>query len=167
MLYLNTDLLGLSGRPHPALLNISCTQDVKKLRMHLKFLTCDTSSFTMLSDNDNCCVLCHAECSIEHVLVSCPATKTTKERLLPTLLNVTADVQPKCAILNMHHDLPLLLQFILDCTSFNLPEPYRIPAHNPGIARIFEISRDWCFATYNERSRQLKSKSGTQCEDDF
>ena len=30
MLYLNTDLLGLSGRPHPALLNISCTQDVKK-----------------------------------------------------------------------------------------------------------------------------------------
>ena len=39
MIYINTKLLGLSGRPHPALCGITCTQDVKKLRMHLKFLS--------------------------------------------------------------------------------------------------------------------------------
>ena len=40
MKYLNVQLSGLTGAPHPALRNISTTQDVKKLRHHLKFLTC-------------------------------------------------------------------------------------------------------------------------------
>ena len=41
MMYLNVKVLGLSGCPHPAIQNIFTTQDVKKLRLHLKFLTCD------------------------------------------------------------------------------------------------------------------------------
>ena len=41
MKYLNVQLAGLSGRPHPAVQNISTTHEVKKLRLHLKFLTCD------------------------------------------------------------------------------------------------------------------------------
>jgi hypothetical protein len=41
MQYLNVQLSSLSGRPHPVLHNISTTQDAKKLRLHLKFLTCD------------------------------------------------------------------------------------------------------------------------------
>ena len=38
MTYLNVQLHGLSGRPHPALQHVYNTQDVKKLRLHLKFL---------------------------------------------------------------------------------------------------------------------------------
>ena len=161
MSYLNTNLLGLSGRPHPALLNISSTQDVKKLRPYLKFLTCDVSDCFLASDSNNRCLLCLAECSIEHVLASCPANKSIKERLLPTLLNIIANVQPQCALLKSYEDNTLLVQFILDCTSLNLPEPFRIPAHNPEIVNIFEVSRDWCYATFIERSRQLKSNYAT------
>ena len=75
MMYLQTDLLGLSGRPHPALLSINSTQDVKKLRVHLKFLTCDVSSSFLLSDSSSSCVFCLSACSVEHVLTSCPAIK--------------------------------------------------------------------------------------------
>ena len=39
MQYLNVRLSGLTCQPHPALRNILTTQDVKKLRLHLKFLT--------------------------------------------------------------------------------------------------------------------------------
>ena len=156
MFFLNIDLHGLTGRPHPALLNIFCKQDVKKLRVHLKFLTCDVSNSCMLSDSNNRCLLCLAECSVEHVLVSCPANISIRERLLPSLLNRVSDVQPGCAILQDYHEHSLLAQFILDCSSINLPDAYRIPVHNPGIVKLFEMSRDWCYSIFNERSRQWK-----------
>ena len=38
---LNVSLLGLSGHPHPALLNIRTTQDARKLRLHVKLLAGD------------------------------------------------------------------------------------------------------------------------------
>ena len=156
MSYLNINFHGLSGRPHPALLNVSSTQDAKKLRPYLKFLTCDTTNCFMGSDDNKSCLLCLAECSIEHVLASCPATKSIKERLLPSLLNIIANVQPKCAILESYYVNSILVQLILDCTSLNLPESFRIPAHNPGIVEISKMSRDWCYSIVNERSRHLK-----------
>ena len=166
MCYLNTDLLGLSGRPHPALLGMSCTQDIRKLRIHLKFLTYDASSSHMLSDNNGACLMCTSDCSVGHVLVSCPGNKAVRERLLPTLLNTVADVQPTCSILHRYHEEALLVQFLLDCTSLNLPSDLRIPAHNPGAARVFAVSRDWCYAIANDRSRQYKKLCQTLNEDD-
>ena len=41
MSYLNVDLQGLSGRPHPALMHTLNLQEIEKARAHLKFLTCD------------------------------------------------------------------------------------------------------------------------------
>ena len=38
MQYLNVQVQGLSGAPHPALLNVKSMQDVQKLRHHLKIL---------------------------------------------------------------------------------------------------------------------------------
>ena len=82
--------------------------------------------------------MCLSECSVSHVLVSCPANKRIKDRLLPTLLNIVADVQPKCELLQSYQGDPRLL------------------AHNPLIGNVFEMSRDWCYAVFNERSRQCK-----------
>ena len=158
--YLNVQLLGLSGRPHPALLNILNTQDAKKLRHHLKFLTGDFLTGERLAIDqpnlDPACKLCSAPVeSIEHVLVSCRATSEVRQRIFPELVNVVAKVQPTSQILQnpSHHQLT---QFILDCTSPNLAETLRIPAHNPGISEVFRISRDWCYAVSNERTRLLK-----------
>ena len=160
MKYLNVQLAGLSGRPHPAVQNISTTQDVKKLRLHLKFLTCDYLSNERISIDrptlSPACVLCQDPIdSIEHILTSCRATSEVRSRLFPELMNTVAQVQPMSGILLCHPPDNILTQFILDCTSFNLPESTRVPAHNPGIFSIYKISRDWCFAIHSERSRLL------------
>ena len=161
MNYLNVQLSGLSGAPHPALRDINTTQDVKKLRLHLKFLTCDFLTNERLSlDQPSlspACRLCQAPVdSIEHVLAVCRATNDVRSRLLPDLLNTVANVQPTCSLLLNTTSEDILTQFILDCSSLNLPDSFRIPAHNPAISAVFKISRDFCFSMSNERSRLLK-----------
>ena len=104
MKYLNVQLSGLSGRPHPVLLDIHTTQDVKKLRVQLKFLTCDfLTNDRMAKDKpgvSHLCDLClNSRDTIEHVLVSGIATAEVRRRLVPELLNTVAQVQPMCSIL--------------------------------------------------------------------
>ena len=162
MKYLNVNLLGLSGSPHPAVRNICTNQDAKKLRIHLKFLTCDLLTNERISLNQPhhspACTLCLCPLdSIEHITASCRATSDVRDRLLPQLLNMVARVQPLCAILdhNTYTTPHILTQFVLDCSSPNLPDRVRIPAHNPDITDVFRISRDWTFAIYSERTRLL------------
>ena len=161
MIYLNVQLYGLSGRPHPALQNICTTQDAKKLCLNPKFLTCDILTNERKSIDQPsispACDLCDAPTdSIKHVLVSCRATSDVRSRLLPELMNAVAQVQPMCQILQSHPPASTLTQFVLDCTSFNLHDSIRVPVHNPGISAIYRVSRDWCFAVISERSRLLK-----------
>ena len=160
MKYLNVELCGLSGRPHPALLNIITTQDAKKLRHHLKFLTGDYITAEMLAleqpNLNPACKLCHAPVeSTEHVLVTCKATAEICRRLFPELVNAVAQVQPESQILQ-NPSASQLTQFILDCTSLNLDETTRIPAHNPGISLIYKLSRDWCYAVSSLRAKLLQ-----------
>ena len=162
MNYLNVKISGLTGAAHPALHCISTTQDAKKLHLHLKFLTGDFLTNERLSIDQphlsSACSLCdHPVESIEHVLVSCRATRDVKSRLLPELMNAVAAVQPSCGILKDNPTDSILTQFVLDCTSLNLPDPIRVPAHNPGISAIYRVSRDWCFAASSERSSCMKS----------
>ena len=158
MKFLNVELSSLSGTAHRALRDIYTTRDVTKLRLHLKFLTCDYLTNERRSiDNpamSPACPLCLCPVeSIEHVLTVCSATQVVRERLLPELLNIVSMVQPSSRILiPAAADTAILTQFILDCSSLNLPEYYRIPAHNPGISTIFSISRDWAFSINSERT---------------
>ena len=72
-------------------------------------------------------------------------------------MNIVAKVQPQCSILQCYPPPSTLAQFILDCTSNNLPDNIRIPAHNPDKGAVYTLSRDFCYAISCERSRQLKS----------
>ena len=161
MTYLNVQLTGLSGHPHPVLHNITNTQEAKKLRVHLKFLTNDyLTNERRAKDNpalSSACVLCSDPLdSIEHVMVTCRATSEVTRRIYPELVNAIFQVQPTCSILQFHPSPSILTQFLLDPTSMNLPDSIRVPAHNPGVSIICKISRDWCFSVSNERSRQVK-----------
>ena len=160
MKYLNTELLGLSGRPYPILLNVCNKMDVKKLRLQLKFLTCDV--YFTGQTNPSYCDLCgiDVDCISKHLLMDCKDLLDIKNRLYPELLNIVKDVQPTCKILALPPPSSILIQFLLDCTSINLPEDYRIPSHNPSIGDIFRISRDWCFAAGRERHRILADQTG-------
>jgi hypothetical protein len=158
MKYLNVQVQGLSGVPHPALLNIITTQDALKLRHHLKLLSRDflTAERMALDTGSNPqCKLCSASVeSTEHVVTMCRATADIRGRLLPELLNTVLSVQPNCLIINSQSQH--LAQFVLDCTSLNLPAAYRIAAHNPRVSDVFRISRHWCFAISKARARILK-----------
>ena len=48
----------------------------------------------------------------------------------------------------------LLTQFILDCTSFNLP--YRVNYSDPKSSEIFKLSRYLCFHINKTRLQKLK-----------
>ena len=161
MQYLNVQLTGLSGAPHPCLHNIITTQDVKRLQLHLKFLSGDFLTNERLNlDQPNispACKLCNAPVeSSEHVLVVCRATQEVRSRLVPDLMNTVAQVQPTCELLQCQPSPSILTQFLLDCTSINLPDSFRVPAHNPDISAIYTVSRNWTYAISSERSRQLK-----------
>ena len=138
--------------------NIETTQDCKKLRLYLKFLTCDLITDTDSSTSSLACSLCTAVItdSTEHVLVSCRKLSEVRNRLFPELMNKVSQVQPMSGILSANVPPYILTQFILDCSSPNLPSNYRIPAHNPMISEIYRAARDWCFAIANERFRLLK-----------
>ena len=59
--------------------------------------------------------------------------------------------QPSLHILDL-----TLAQFILDCTSFNLPDSHRIDVNCNHVATVFNVSRDFCYAVHSSRMEQLK-----------
>ena len=149
--YINVQLLGLSGRPHPSLQYIWTTQDVKKARVHIKFLIGDLPSDLT---SENCCQIDKGQrCMTEHILAICPKYKEVRQRVLPDLLNIVLSVQPTCRLLR-EQPPDVLTQFLLDCTSLNLQDDYRIPAQNPGVPLVFACARDWCFAIASIKSRK-------------
>ena len=148
MKYLNVQIQGLSGIPHPALLNISNTQDIMMLRHHIKIFAGDfLTAERLAADNgsDHKCKLRHAQVEdLDHVLTQCRASTDIRERILPELINTVLQAQPGCSILLSPVQAQHLTQFILDCTSLNLPSSCRVVVHNPAAGRVFHVPRNWC-----------------------
>ena len=148
MKYLNVELQGLTGRPHPALSKILNVQDVRKVRAHLKFLTLDFHHLQESPGQSSYCCLCHEDisCTVEHLIATCRVTLDIRSRMFPELVNVLASVWPNCQFLEYPPPPKILLQFILDPTSFNLPNDVRLPILCPNLDEVFRVSRDWCYA---------------------
>ena len=118
MKYFNVQLLGLSGRPHPALHHILETRQAQKCKAHLQLLFGDFAGYEVLGrqqQSDQSCRLCTADIdSTQHILTECPATSEIRERLLPELLNILAIVSPDCGLLHPPISKYTLTQFLLD-----------------------------------------------------
>ena len=144
MSYINVQVCSLSGNPHPALHYLLTTQDAKKVRYHLKFLCGDFLTGERLGIDQGVspqCPLCTAPVeTADHILVNCRPMHHVRERLLPELLNAIFIADPTCLIL-ADPASPHLAQFLLDCTSLNLPNHFRLSPQNPGIKAVFKISR--------------------------
>ena len=159
--YLNVSLTGLGGRPHPSVSNILTTRDAMKLRSHIKLLAGDFLSYELLAverGGSPKCRLCPASTeSTQHILSECRGTADTRERLLPELLNLIASIEPNCSLLKPETTPEILTQFILDPTSMNLPNEFRISTLHPHLSELFSFSRDWCHSIVSQRSRLLKN----------
>ena len=167
--FLNVSTLGLSGRPHPLVSSILSTQDIDRSRIHIKMLAGDYQCYASLArdrDMDPHCRLCRSlaphrnapEEDLIHLLTICQATAVTRARLVTQLLNTVATFFPQNEILdNPNH--ATLTQFILDCTSLNLPNTIRVSSNHPNLVHLLASCSDLCYAIHKDRLRQLRSCS--------
>ena len=164
--YLNIQATGLSGRPHPMLLWVLTTHDVVIVRPHIKMLSGDYLCYAHLAHDrgsDPYCRMCwqtlHHPAPAEdmmHVLTRCRATADTRDRIMPELLNIVANFVPNNSLLSAPTHA-LLTQFILDCSSLNLPVDVRIPPNHPGFQCIARQCASLTYAIHRDRSRQMKA----------
>ena len=129
--FLNVQVQGLSGRPHPVISGILTTQEVTRSRVHLKMLAGDYPCYFYLGsdrDEDTSCPLCQAlspgrhvpQEDMVHLLTQCRGTADTRTRVTPELLNTISMHFPNNTILQYPNHTHLT-QLILDPTSLNLP----------------------------------------------
>jgi hypothetical protein len=157
------------------------TRDVERLRTHLKMLTGDYLTYSRIAEDrgmgDPSCRLCRGSYApqsappdtITHILTECKGTAEVRERILPKLLNALLHARPNhiyliyfifIAYLTYPPSLLTLdttfAQFILDCTSFNLSDQFRLSVNINYIDKMFCISRDLCYAVHSSRMKKLK-----------
>ena len=161
--YLNVQTVGLSGQPHPMFRWVSSTRDVTRVRPHVKMLSGDYLCYANLAhdrDTDPHCCLCllvpAPKEDLVHVLTMCSATRDTRSRLMPDLFNTIASFYPSNGLLN-HTPHSVLTQFILDCSSLNLPADIRVPPAHPGYVDISRQCSNLIFTLHKDRTRQLKA----------
>ena len=161
--FLNIQAIGLNGFSHPALHNILTTQEVSMARPHLKMLTGDYQCLANIARDRGSnpqCRICPPSSAppetITHILLQCTGTTDSRNRVWPELLNTVAAIFPNNQILSNVTSPEVATQFILDCTSLNLPNGYRIDICHPGAATIFQRARQYCYAVHSERTNKLK-----------
>ena len=119
------------------------------MQTHLKFLTLDFLHLHEGSDQSSYCCLCHEDisCTVEHLIATCRVKLDIRSRMFPELINVLLSIWPNCQFLESPPPSPkILLQFILDPTSFNCPNNLPLPVQCPNRDEVFRVSRDWCYA---------------------
>ena len=135
------------------------------IRPHLKMLSGDYLCFAYLASDrglDPSCRLCQSLShlpvpseDLEHLLARCKATGETRNRYLPEVLNTVAKYFPTSKILN-NTNTDILTQFLLDCSSLNLSQDFRIPNNHPNFIEITRHCSIMIHGIHRDRTRQLK-----------
>ena len=142
--------------------HISETREAYKLRAHLQLISGDFPSYELIgkqrSSDPGCCLCPSPLESTQHILSECLATADVRRRLLPELQNLISEVHPTNGLLDPHVPRSTLTRFILDPTSFNLSNKFRIPFQHRRLHEVFHLCHDWCYAITSSRKKQLDSK---------
>ena len=166
--FLNVQATGLSSKVHPLLSWVITTQDVVIVRPHIKMLSGDypcSVNAAKIGNGEPFCKLCQSlidpdqQCpreDIVHLLTCCKATSDTRSRVLPDLYNLLAHYYPENLLLSKT-DNQTLTQFLLDCTSLNLPNDVRLSSALAGFHPIAEKNSWVIYSLHKDRTRQLSS----------
>ena len=156
MIYLNVSITGLRGRRHPALSNLSTTWEVKKSRIHLKFLSGNYLTYKQKAEQSGgspTCRICLSNCdeTICHILTTCKGLADVRHKMFPEFRSLSSQTKN-------HIDFDLyiddnLCQFLLDPTSFNLSA--RVSLQDPLVPDFFQLSRDFCYVVDKTRIGML------------
>ena len=167
MEFLNGTNLSVSGPPHPVLRNVTVAYDVMKLRVQVRFLTGDYLTYSLDHTHGNGksphCRLCSngdssPDETVTHIISQCAALQDVRNRLFPEILDLIHLLFPDDKNQNsvLLQDPKIQTQYILDCTSPNLPKSLTVPMKDlEKTCRAFKVTRDFCYAIHKERIRKL------------
>ena len=168
MEWLHVDMTGLLGKCHPIMDNITTAREVMKLRPALKMLAGDYYTGAVKPKQRSVsseCKLCQNPVEdLTHVLCHCPSFSESRQRILGELahlLSETSDgksgkILGRETVDNLFSEKKMLTQFILDCTSYNLPNVYRYNTGDPKVSKLFSLTRDLCFTIHTTRINLLR-----------
>ena len=156
---MNVSLTGLRGKHHPSLTNIINVEDVKKLRLHTKFLMGDYLTYQVKFDQTGkgnpLCKLCRSENeTISHIIGVCTTYDERRGRIVQQISDVCLHSKSSINIQNIVNNPQTLTQFILDPSSINLEE--RMHLSDPIVQQLFKLSRDLCYGIHSERIWKLQ-----------
>ena len=101
------------------------------------------------------CRLCQASSeNLQHILTICSAYNEIRSRIVEDMQQIVEHSDIGVNFKEIRNTPKHLTQFILDCTSLNLPYRYRPDDENT--TRIFNLSRDLCFHIKKKRAQKLK-----------
>ena len=148
--------------------NIYTAREVQKLRPAIKMLAGDYYTFAAKSKQvpgSSHCRICRDPVEdLVHVLCDCPALDEPRRRIFHQLSLTLGEQTPddnSSKILDavcieiLFSDKIMLTQFVLDCTSYNLPNTYRYSTNDPKMTEIFRLSRDLCYTLHSKRLKLL------------
>ena len=110
------------------------------------------------------CRLCLAPVEdLPHVISSCPeleeprqsATNGLEQLLVGSSTHDTVSISGE-EFERLVADDELFTQFVVDPTSFNLPDPYRINVNDANLIQICKLTRNLCFSINQLRIRKLR-----------
>ena len=170
MEWLNVSMVGLTGKCHPIMDNITTAREVQKLRPAIKMLsgdyyTFETKSKQVSGTSSHCRTCNHPVENLVHILCVCESYSEPRQRVLDQLAlllgeQTQGDSSSKAldsdSLKNLFSDARLLCQFVLDCTSLNLTNTYRFSTSDPKIPDIFRLSRDLCYTVHTTRMKMLR-----------
>ena len=142
MKFLNVNLIGLSGRCHPALCNIRTAKQVSRMRPHIKMLCGDYYKSKYQGGSPHCRLCGTNEQTIEnieHILTTCSYYTDVRNRVISSMKTIIEKIDYIQSYETIFEDDLNLTQFILDCTSTNLP--IRLNYNDRNTSDIFELSR--------------------------
>ena len=154
MKYFNVTLSGLNGKLHPAIQNITTTQEVTTSRPHIKMLTGNYLTYKLKSEQNSnisphCRICLNGDDETQHILTSCLKTESIRMKILSEIRDTCQFSLNQVDFKHIENDKSRLCQFILDPSSLNLPT--RININDPILPRLFKLSRDYCFAVDKKR----------------
>ena len=92
--------------------------------------------------------------TIEHMIAHCEAYQNIRERIIQEFEALCSKSKNGLSLKSIVNDPTALTQFVLDPSSFNLPQ--RININDPILVDMFKLSRDFCYAVHAERKRLMQ-----------
>jgi hypothetical protein len=159
MKFLHVGMTGLRGKHHPAIANIKTTEEVKKLRPHVKMLCGNLLTYGTKYEQSGLgsprCRLCDCQFeSLSHIVASCIIFEDIRDKILAEFDQILEKAKTNLRISKFMKSEDTLTQFVLDPTSMNLTE--RVHINDPIVPQVFKLSRDLCYVINKRRTKLLK-----------